>query len=285
MYPPRLATTRTGFWQALQVNAVLGNLRRSPLGVRALLSAPLARLATERDPAARPLRRALATTMAGRIPAAERAWIRRIEARRAELGTDAAATGPAFDPGTEGRDGLFSRGGRTTVSSAATMMSLSPPWCTLLMRMVRELRPSNCLELGSGFGVSAAYQAAALELNGAGTLTTLEGSESMAAHARATLDSLGLGETGLRVGAIAQTLPAEVDPARPVDYAFIDAEHQAAATLEHFDTLLPGLADGAVLVFDDVNWDEMKPAFAAIGRHERVAVALAVGRLGLALIR
>ena len=34
------------------------------------------------------------------------------------------------------------------------------------MRTVRELSPSACLELGAGFGISAAYQGAALELNG-----------------------------------------------------------------------------------------------------------------------
>ena len=285
MYPPPAATTRSGLWQAAWVNATLGNLSRSPLGVRAQLSAPLARLAATRDPAARPLRRALATSLAGRVPADEREWISRIEARREALAADEAATGPAFDPGTEGRPGLFSGGGETTVAAAATMMSLSPPWCTFLMRLVRELQPESSLELGSGFGVSAAYQSAALRLNGSGRLTTMEGSESMASHARETLDSLGFEDTRMRVGPIAETLPEEVERARPIDYAFVDAEHQASATLEHFHVLIPGLAERAVLVFDDVNWDEMKPAYAEIGRHERVATSVAAGRLGLVLIR
>ena len=286
MYPARLATPRTGLWKAAQVNAALGNLMRSPLGVRAQLSPSLARLTAARDPATRPLRRALATTMANRVPAAERAWIERIEARRESLAADDESTGGAFDPGTKGRDGLFSGGDETTtVAAAATMLSLSRPWCTFLMRMIRELRPASCLELGSGFGVSAAYQAAALELNGAGRLTTMEGAESMATHARETLDSLGLGSTGLVVGPLAETLPAEAERARPIDFAFIDAEHQAAATLEHFRTMAPALAAGAVLVFDDVNWDEMKPAFAEIGRDERVAASYAAGRLGLVLVR
>jgi predicted O-methyltransferase YrrM len=267
------------------VNAALGNLARSPAGVRAQLALPLARLATERDPATRPLRRALATTLAGRISPAERAWAERIEAQRERLGVDESDIGPAFDPGTEGQEGLLWGGGRTTVAGAATMMSLSRPWCTLVMRIVRELAPSSALELGSGFGVSAAYQAAALRLNGAGRLTTMEGSDAMATRARETLDSLGLTEATLRVGPIADLLPEEVDRARPIDYAFVDAEHQAAATLEHFHTLLPGLAGGAVVAFDDVNWDEMRSAFAEIARHERVGTALAAGRLGLAVIR
>jgi predicted O-methyltransferase YrrM len=268
------------------VNATLGNLLRSPAGVRAQLAVPLARMAAARDPAAEAVRRALATTVAGRVPAAERAWAQRIETRRAALTANAAPTTGAFDPGTSGKEGLFSGGGgETTVADAATMMSLGPQWCVLLMRLVRELRPASCLELGAGFGISAAYQAAALRLNGGGTITTLEGSEPMAAHARQTLDSLDLEDARVRVGPIADTLSEEVQRARPVDFAFVDAEHQARATLVAFEELLPGLADGAVLVFDDVRWDEMRPAFARIGDHDRVASAFGAGRLGLALLR
>ncbi len=273
------------FWKAARVKDALGNLARSPAGVRAQLTVPLARLVAERDPASRPLRRALATTVAGHVPAAERDWIERIEVRRERLGADQSDIGPPFDPGAEGKKGLFSGGGEATVAGAATMMSLSRPWCVLLMRLVRELRPSSVLELGSGFGVSAAYQAAALRMNGAGRLTTLEGSEPMAAHARGTLDSLGFEETRVRVGPIAETLPEEVERARPIDFAFVDAEHQASATLQHFRALLPGLASPALLVFDDVNWSEMTPAFAEIRRHPRVASSLTVGRLGLTVIR
>ena len=47
------------------------------------------------------------------------------------------------------------------------------------MRIVRELSPRACLELGAGYGISAAYQGAALELNGSGTLTTMERIEAL----------------------------------------------------------------------------------------------------------
>jgi predicted O-methyltransferase YrrM len=273
------------FWQAPPVNDALGTIVRSEFGVRAQLALPLARLGAMREPATRPLRRALATTLAGRLTAAEREWVDRIEARRGALGSHDEATDGPFDPGTVGREGGLSGGSGTTVAGAATMMSLSRPWCTLLMRLVRELGPASCLELGSGFGISGAYQAAALDMNGSGKLTTMEGSESIAAHARETLDSLGLGATGMTVGPIGETLPAQVERSKPIDFAFVDAEHQAAATLEHFRTMVPALATGGVLVFDDVNWDEMRPAFDEISSHERVAVSVPAGRLGLILIR
>ena len=268
------------------MNSSMDDLRRSSLAIRAQLAVPFARLAVARDPATKPLRRALAATIAGRVSAAERVWIERIEARRASLGSDEGSTGPVFDPGTEGKKGIFSTDRTdTTIAAAATMMSLSPPWCVFVMRLVRELEPASCLELGSGFGISAAYEAAALRLNGKGTLTTMEGSESMAAHASETLNSLGLKEARLSVGPLADTLPEEVERSRPIDFAFIDAEHQADATLAHFHALLPGAAEGAVLVFDDVNWDEMSAAYAEIGRHERVRASITAGRLGVTLLR
>ena len=39
-------------------------------------------------------------------------------------------------------------------------------WARFLMRLVGELAPRSCIELGTGFGISAMYQAAALETAG-----------------------------------------------------------------------------------------------------------------------
>jgi predicted O-methyltransferase YrrM len=267
------------------VNATIDRLRGSELAVRARMAGPLARVTAGRSPSADALERALKTTLLGRIPAAERAWIERIEARRSELSADHSATGSVFDPGTEGPEGLFTNERpATTVAAGATMMSLSPPWCVFLMRLVRELGPVSCLELGAGFGISSSYQAAALELNGAGRLTSLEGAVEWAELAATTHGELGLERVEMRVGPIAETLGPEVERARPIDYAFIDAEHQAEATLQHFETLLPGLAGGAYVVFDDVNWAEMRAAHDEISRHERVSASVVVGRLGVTVV-
>ena len=152
------------------------------------------------------------------------------------------------------------------------------------MRFVRELQPRTCLELGTGFGISAAYQAAALELNGAGRLTTLEGSAEWGERARRSLAELGLASVDLTAGPIAETLPGEAERLAPLDYVYIDAEHQGQATLDHFATLEPHLADGAVVVFDDVNWAEMREAHAEIAGRPRVAASLAIGRLGFTFV-
>jgi len=267
------------------MSATLDQVRASPVGTRARMTTPLARLAATRDPAAVPLRRALRTTLFGQVRPAERRWIERIEARRRELLADRAPTGPAFDPGPTGPPGRFAMGHReTTVGVACEFMSLPPAWCVLLMRLVRELSPRSCLELGTGLGISAAYQAAALELNGSGTLTTLEGSAAWAEVADEGLSALGLGRATVRVGPIDERLAAELDGPEQLDLAFIDAEHQADATLDQFAAILPSLAPGAVVVVDDVDWPEMRRAHAVIGSDARVSTSVSVGRLGFSVI-
>ena len=196
------------------------------------MAAAAPRLARRREPAARALRRALATTAMGRLSGPERGWRERIESKRGELTSDDAATGPSFDPGSEGSEGRFTmERRRTTVAVAVTLMSLTPIWCALLMRLVRELEPRSCLELGTGFGISAAYQAAALELNGAGRLTTLEGAVEWGDRAARSLTELGLASVEPTSGPIAETLTPAAERLAPLDYVYIDAEHQAPATV------------------------------------------------------
>ena len=267
------------------MSGALSLVRASPVAARGQMTASLARLAVSRDDAVRPVRRALTTAALGRISGDERDWADRIEARRRALAADRAATGPSFDPGSEGPQGKFSMGRRpTTVAVASSFMSLPPQWCLLLMRLVRELRPGACLELGTGFGISTAYQAAALRLNGAGTLITLEGAAAWSELASEGLSSLGLDGVERRVGPIAESLPAALERSGPFDFVFIDAEHQAEATIDHFETLLASLRDRAVVVVDDVDWPEMKRAQEAIGRHHRVSTSLSSGRLGISII-
>jgi predicted O-methyltransferase YrrM len=224
------------------------------------MAASVPRAPSHPQPAARALRGALWTTALGRIPPEERAWAARIEARRAEIAP----------PETSG----FVHG-----------MSISPVWGRFLMRMVRRFTPRSCVELGTAFGISAAYQAAALELNGAGTLTTLERDQALAGVAEEGLARLRLPRASVRLGPINASLDSLVGEADPIDYAFLDADHTEQATLSHFAALLPHLREGAVVVLDDVNWsDEMRRAWGAIRTEPRVSASLGLRRMGIAII-
>jgi predicted O-methyltransferase YrrM len=228
---------------------------------RLLMAASLPRIAARRDPASRALRRALWTTALGHIPRDEREWIARIEARRAEL-----ASGD--------------------VPEAARWMSVAPVWGRFLMRTVRELSPRSCLELGTGFGISAAYQATALELNGAGTLITFELDQVRGAIAEEGLSRLGLDRrVDLHMGPQSDSLGRVLQGAGAIDYAFLDADHSEEATLAHFEALLPHLARGAIVILDDINWSEgMRRAWKAIAGHQRTSTTVELRRTGIVLI-
>jgi predicted O-methyltransferase YrrM len=247
-------------------------------GYRVLLAAASRRLART-EPACQAVARALWTTAAGRVPAEERAWLDRIAAHREALALDGIAATAAVHPADPSPDERADE-----AAAACLWMSLPPLLGSLLMRTVRELGARSCLELGTGFGVSAAYQAAALELEGRGSMVTLD-VEGMAQIARPALAGLGLHErVEVRGGRIEETLAGAIGGLRPIDFALLDADHTEAGTIAAFEGLLPGLAPTAVLVFDDINWTaEMGRAWKRIRAHDRVAASVTIRRLGIAV--
>jgi predicted O-methyltransferase YrrM len=228
---------------------------------RAVMASGAVRLLGRRDRSSAALRRALWSTATGRFAAEERAWIERVEARRGELA-------------------------RSEVAEFAQWASIAPVWGQLLMRIVRELSPRACLELGAGFGISAAYQGAALELNGSGRLTTMERIEGLGKIVSQGVHRLGLGDrVTLRIESADDALEAVLDRIGPIDYAFLDADHTVEGTVAHFTTLQAHLAGGAVVVLDDINWTHgMRRAWAEISGRERVATSVRLRRMGIIVV-
>ena len=231
------------------------------LGHRVLMASALPALAGRRDRVSLAVSTALRDTAFGRVPAEERAWVDRIEtnARRISAGLE--------------------------IPAAVRWMSLPPVWGRFLIRLVRELAPASALELGTGFGLSTAYQAAALDLNESGRIVSFD-VEDMLAIAAPGLAGLGLeSRTELVGGDIEATLPPRLAGIAPIDYALVDHDHTAAGTLAAFDELLPRLAPGAAVLFDDIGWTaEMRGAWAAVAARERVANTIDLRRLGVAVI-
>jgi predicted O-methyltransferase YrrM len=254
-----------------------GAAMASPAGARALMAAALPRLVAHRDRSSRALARALRVMAAGRIPEGEREWVRRIEARRGKLLADERMTRASnleFERPME-------------VSEAAWWLSLPPVWCQFLMRLVSELGPRSSIELGSGVGISGAYQAAGLRRDGTGGIVTLDANPDWAKLAREGFEELGLtGTIELRLGDIAETLPGVLREVGPLDYAFVDAEHTEEGTISYFDALAPHLAPGAVVVVDDVTYPEQsRRAWRAIRGRPQVAKAVGLGRVGVVVVR
>ena len=228
---------------------------------RALMGIAATRLRDDGEPRESAIARALARAARGRFDAQERRWLERIAERRREI--------PASDP-----DGL---------GAACPAWSIPRVWGRFLFALVRELSPGSCVELGCGFGMSGCYQAAAIELNGHGRLAVLDREADLVAFARESFDRLGLAErTAMTIGPIGETLPAAAAAAAPIDYAYIDAEHTEAATVENFERILPHLAPDAVVVVDDIRVDAgMRRAWDRIRANPRTSLALDLRRVGI----
>jgi predicted O-methyltransferase YrrM len=234
--------------------------------------------------------RAIKLATVGRPSADERAWIKRIELTRALLLTSpapleiedfGAGAGHRFDTGE-----AQTRNVVTKTLGAMTGSSKPPRWAYLLFRLVRELQPRSVVEMGACVGISASYEAAALELNGSGRLVTLEGADVLADRSAHTLSELNLDHRAVvRLGQFSDTLASVIAELSPVGFAFIDGHHVESATLDYMEQMLPSMAAEAVFVFDDVNWsDGMRNAWAKIVADPRFALTVDLGSVGIAVV-
>jgi predicted O-methyltransferase YrrM len=172
-----------------------------------------------------------------------------------------------------------------TLGHLSQAVSKPPFWCNLLFRLLRTMGPERCIEMGTAVGVSGAYQATALKLNGHGKLVTLEGAQPIAEIARSNFQRLGLDSAEIVVGRFDETLPKVLAETQPVDYIFIDGHHDEKATLAYFEQILPFLAESALLAFDDITWsDGMARAWKTIAGDRRVGVAVDLGPMGLCVV-
>ncbi|MBN2585926.1 MAG: class I SAM-dependent methyltransferase [Candidatus Fermentibacteraceae bacterium] len=234
--------------------------------------------------------RALSDTLSGNLKEEDRESMGLIEQRRTGLlrSTDEI---DVIDYGAGNPDSMRSKeemaGGVHARRKVSDVCGASKPpfWCVFLYRLLRELGCSSCVELGSCVGISAAYQAAALNNNGMGTLRTLEGCPEIARLAEETIKGLGLENTTVITGPFNETLEGVLSESSPVDFFFNDGHHDHDAVLDYFRRSLPFLSREAVIVFDDISWSPgMRSAWTEIEEDDHVAASFDLGEIGIALI-
>jgi predicted O-methyltransferase YrrM len=239
------------------------------------------------DPGPRALVRALLAAADDTFTPEERSRFGEIERRRRSLLRSFGRLESAMDHGAGSGRGITGAGAHAQqpLIARAALSSKSPFWARLLYALVRESRPAACLELGTNLGISAAYQALALEMNGTGTLVTLEGSEPRARLARRTLEALGLGRVEVVVGRFDETLPGVLGRTGRVSFAFVDGHHEEEATQRYFTQLEPHLDGGALVVFDDIAWSAgMRRAWLRLRAVPRIGAVADLRVLGVCAI-
>lgn len=158
--------------------------------------------------------------------------------------------------------------------------SLKPSkYARLLFRMVQHYQPRTIIELGTSFGITTAYLAAA---NTNASVHTFEGADSIAVLAKQQFDALHLNNIHLVPGNFDDTLQPVLHTLQQIDFAFIDGNHRREPTLRYFKWLLPYVQPASVLVFDDIHWSaEMEEAWRDIQLHPAVTCSIDLFFIGI----
>ena len=162
--------------------------------------------------------------------------------------------------------------------------SIPQSWGLLLLKLIRQFRPTCLVELGSALGISGSFQTAALRLNDEGHLFTLEGCPGMAERARETLSRIDDQRATVVSGRFQDTLPGVLDRMGQVDFAFIDGHHDEQATIDYWSRIRDRMTGRSIAVFDDCNWSAgMQRAWQQVIRDPSVACSIDLGKFGLCL--
>ena len=143
---------------------------------------------------------------------------------------------------------------------------IAPEQGPLLAMLVELMGATNCLEIGTFTGYSAAWVASALPAGG--SITTCEVNEAYAAVARKYWATAGLAaKIDLRMGPALDTI--RPFPAASFDYAFIDADK--ANYDAYYERCLELVRRGGLIVLDNTLWDG-KVADPSVTDEETVAI-------------
>ncbi len=251
----------------------------------------LCRLASHPDPQLQSVGSALQETLSEKLSAQEREVISLIEKRRSFLlGADREIAVVDYGAGSSRSKRTREEMDRGVLSmehvSNITQASKPEFWATVLFKIIRKLQPLSCVELGSCVGISASYQASALNINGKGTIVTLEGAPEIANIAKETFEILGINNAYVVVGPFHETLADVLEASKPIDFFFNDGHHDHDAVIRYFNQAMPYLSDSAVIVFDDISWSSgMRKAWTEIETDERISATIDLGTIGIAFVK
>ena len=123
----------------------------------------------------------------------------------------------------------------------------------LLLSHLDRSRTEIIIETGTNWGCTTIVLAQALVDAGcAGHVVTFEIDEGNAAKARQNIAAAGLTErVELHLGDSRALLPQALEKERGIRVAFLDASHLYDDVMREFETVLPKLADDALVMFDN----------------------------------
>ena len=182
-----------------------------------------------------------------------------------------------------GAGGQIEKFKKRKMSAIAKKSLKAPKFARLMFRIISHFKPKIILDLGTSFGITTAYLAAA---NPEATVYSFEGCMNTAKIAESNFEQLGLKNIKIQTGNIDKTLPELVNDIEKVDFAFFDANHRLKPTMNYFEICLTKTHSKSILIFDDIYWsDEMQEAWRQIKADDRVGITIDLFFIGIVFLR
>ncbi|HRF57899.1 MAG TPA: class I SAM-dependent methyltransferase [Campylobacterales bacterium] len=167
----------------------------------------------------------------------------------------------------------------TTIAKLSSI-GLKNEWSEWIYALIKARSPKVVLELGTCCGFSAITMALASANT---TVYTIEGAKEIAAVASENIKKADCQNITQVVGRFTDVLQETLERISPIDFAFIDGHHDKEATIKYYKQILPYMAKGSVMAFDDISWSEgMKEAWSAISSEANKSEHL--GKIGICYI-
>jgi len=154
----------------------------------------------------------------------------------------------------------------------------------LFFRLVSAFNSQEILELGTSFGISTAYLAAA---NPKAKVYTCEGSVEILQHAEKNWKKLDLNNIISIKGDLKQSLPHFLKTKLPkLDLVYIDANHTYEGTYFIINHIKPYLHNESVVILDDINWsNDMRKVWEELKNDDFFSLTFENHRLGFLFLR
>lgn len=166
----------------------------------------------------------------------------------------------------------------TTVAKLSAI-GLKNEWSEWIYTLVKKRKPKVVLELGTCCGFSAITMALAYP---DAKVYTIEGAKEIAVVAGENIKKANCQNITQIVGRFADVLDKTLADIAPIDFAFIDGHHDKDATVNYYRQILPFMAKGSVMAFDDISWSEgMKEAWEMIVAEAGANKCENLGKIGI----
>jgi predicted O-methyltransferase YrrM len=169
-----------------------------------------------------------------------------------------------------------------SVSDIAYKSPVTSKYGAFLAKMASEFGEPLIIELGTSFGISTMYMAAACRN---ATVITIEGSSEIAEIAKQNFIEAGLSNISVVTGSFDDIIADFAADMKP-GLVFIDGNHRKEPLLRYFDRIA-GISDrGTVVILDDIYYSkEMEEAWDEIRLDKRVSVSIDIFRMGICFFR